>query len=282
MIFDVASVQFTAKPGLSSENRARSLELIEAAFARRARIVVLPELAISGYTLDKTHLLAAAEPLQGATIALWIEAARRFDVVIVGGFCEREGDRLYNSAAVVGSKGVLLHYRKLHLFDREKLVFSPGDRGLNVVTTPFGRIGLCICYDLRFVETMRALALQDADLIVVPTAWVRGFDKVATDGDGLIGQARGAIVQANLNQVYIACASQGGEVSGASFLGSSIIADPYGRIVAGPLAEDVEDTIVATIDPALLRAAQERTEFVKPRLDRRTDVYGLSVGGRTL
>lgn len=282
MKFSVAAVQFTAAPGRAAENLSHTLALIETAAANGARVIILPELAISGYTLDRDLLEAAAEPLDGPAFAAWTELALRLGIVIAGGFCERDDGRLYNAAMLVGPDGLLLHYRKLHLFDREKLVFAAGDRGLDVATTPFGRIGLCVCYDLRFVEVMRGLALQDAELVAVPTAWVRGFDKVARDGDGLIGQARGAIVQANLNQVYVACASQGGSAGDIAFLGSSLVTDPYGRILSGPLPEDEQAAVMAEIDLAVVRAAQERTELVRPRQDRRTDLYGVSLAGRVL
>ncbi len=282
MSFRVAALQFQAEPGAAGANRARTLALIAEAAAGGARVIVLPELAISGYTLDETALRAAAEPVDGPTLAAWHEAARRLGLVIAGGFCERVGEDLHNSALLVGPDGLLLHYRKLHLFDGEKTVFAPGDLGLPVADTPFGRIGLCVCYDLRFVEVMRALALRGADLVVVPTAWVGGFDKVARDGDGLIGQARGAIVQANLNQVYVACASQCGATPQMSFLGSSLIADPYGRILSGPLPADADGTVAAEVDLAQARLAQERSALIRPRRDRRTDVYGLRLGAETL
>ena len=119
---------------------------------------------------------------------------------------------------VVGPDGVELHYRKLHLFDTEKQAFAPGDLGLPVVELGFGVVGLCVCYDLRFVETARALALQGAELILVPTAWLTGFDQVRWRDDGLAPQAQGAVLQANLNQSFIACASQaGGSAASWSF-----------------------------------------------------------------
>lgn len=271
----VAAVQFNATPGQAQNNRARTLDLIRTAATRDARIIVLPELAVAGYCLERTLLESAAEELNGATLEAWTGAAATLNVIIAGGFCEKTEGKLYNSALLVGPKGLLLHYRKLHLFDREKLVFAPGDLGLGVVDTPFGRIGLCICYDLRFVEVMRGLALQDADLIAVPTAWVSGFDKGARDGDGLIGQARGAVVQANLNQVFVACASQPRGANETCFLGSSLIADPYGRILSGPLDEFVEDIAIAPFKRSLVREAQNRSELIRPRSDRRSDVYEL-------
>lgn len=271
----IATVQFSAISGQAQHNRVRTLDFIHAAAGRNARIIVLPELAISGYCLERGVIEPAAEELSGPTLAAWADAAARLNVIIAGGFTEKADGKLYNSALLVGPDGLLLHYRKLHLFDHEKLVFTPGDAGLGTAETPFGRIGLCICYDLRFVEVMRSLALQNAELIVVPTAWVSGFDKVERDGDGLIGQARGAIVQASLNQVFVACASQCGEANGTRFLGSSLIADPYGRILSGPLDDMIEDIAIAPFERSLVDEAQNRSELIRPRADRRSDVYEL-------
>jgi predicted amidohydrolase len=276
----IAVVQLTATPGRALENRARTVAAISAATDRGARIIVLPELVTSGYCLDRELLDMAAEELDGPTLEAWTKEAARLNVVIAGGFCEKADGKLYNSALLVGPDGLLLHYRKLHLFDREKLIFAPGDVGLGVVETPFGRVGLCVCYDLRFVEVMRALALQGADVIAVPTAWVGGFDKVQRDGDGLIGQARGAIVQANLNQVYVACASQCGQANDIRFLGSSLIADPYGHVLSGPLDSVTESTSIASFNRSIVQEAQNRSDLIRPRADRRDDVYELTLKAR--
>jgi len=277
-----AIVQMRGVPFAAAENRARGLALAEEAVAAGARLVVLPELVVPGYDLDPAGLARAAEPLDGPTLAAWHAFARKTGACIAGGFCERDGAALYNTAVLVGPDGLLLHYRKLHLFDAEKLIFTPGDRGLGVVDTPVGRVGLCVCYDLRFVEVVRALALQGAEIVAVPTAWVGGFDRNPRDAMGFIGQARGAVLQANLSQVFIACASQSGRSEAFRFLGSSLVVDPYGELLVGPLDEDEEGIALADIDPAKVAAAQVRSERVRPREDRRTDVYGLTIGGRTL
>lgn len=125
-------------PGRAPENRARTVAAILAAADRGARIIVLPELVTSGYCLDRELLDMAAEELHGPTLEAWTKESARLNVVIAGGFCETADGKLYNSALLVGPDGLLLHYRKLHLFDREKLVFAPGDVGLGVVETPFG------------------------------------------------------------------------------------------------------------------------------------------------
>ncbi|WAC25604.1 nitrilase-related carbon-nitrogen hydrolase [Ancylobacter sp. SL191] len=278
----VAAIQVTVPLYEPETSRRRIARAIDAAAREGARLIVVPELAISGYGLQADGLAASAEPLIGPTFESWAALAAAHGGYIAGGFCEREGDRLYNSAMLVGPQGLIGHYRKLHLFDAEKHIFTPGDKGLPVHELPFGRIGLCVCYDLRFVEVVRALALQGADLIAVPTAWVGGFDSIPRDSGGLITQARGAAVQANLSQVFLACASQAGTAGVSRFLGSSLLVDPFGTVLAGPLGADEEATLRAEIDLADAGRARVRSALIRPREDRRTDVYGLAVGGHVL
>ncbi|TNC08370.1 hypothetical protein FF100_29665 [Methylobacterium terricola] len=274
----IAVAQVTGRIAQVEANRAASRAAIEDAVAAGADLVVLPALIVPGYTVEPGVLRDAAEPLDGATLDLWSGLARAHGLHVVGGFCEREGDRLYNCAVLVGPDGLRLHYRKLHLSDREKDVFIPGDKGLPVAETPVGRIGLCVCYDLRFVEVLRGLALAGAEIAAVPTAWVGGFDRTELPPGAMIGQAQGAVVQANLNQVFVACASQAGSEAGSRFLGSSLVVDPFGTILAGPLGADPQAMIVADGDVARVHFAQERSERIRPRADRRTDVDGLRIG----
>ncbi len=122
-----------------------------------------------------------------------------------------------------------LHYRKLHLFAAEKDIFAPGDLGLPIGETALGRIGICVCYDLRFIEVVRSFACcAPHSSIAMPTAWVTGFDREPWDRDGWCPQARAAAVQANLSQIFIACASQVGADANMRFLGSSVLISPYG------------------------------------------------------
>ncbi|MQA73400.1 MAG: hypothetical protein GEU88_03435 [Solirubrobacterales bacterium] len=278
----IGLAQITGEPYAPEANRERSLEVATELVGRGAQLVVLPELIVPGYVADSERLREYAEPLDGPTVSAWTELAREHDAWLVGGFCERVGERLFNSAVLVGADGVELHYRKLHPFRGEKHAFSPGDLGLPVAELSFGRVGLCICYDLRFVETVRILALQGAELICVPTAWLSGFDQLKWDERGLAPQATGAIVQANLDQVFIACASQAGDSDGLEFLGSSIVADPTGELLAGPLPGTDERLAVVEVDLDAVALAQERGELISPRADRRTDVYGVAIGDRVI
>ena len=125
-------------------------------------------------------------------------------------------------------------------------------------------------------------SLQGAELILVPTAWLTGFDQVKWRDNGLAPQAEGAVLQANLNQTFVACASQAGTRGDLEFLGSSVLVDPTGGLVLGPLSGTADDLAIATIDMEDAERAQHRSELITPRADRRTDVYGVAVGGKVL
>jgi predicted amidohydrolase len=278
----VAIAQVSGPPDGGAANRAKSIEAAREAFARGAQVVVLPELIVPGYGWRRDVLESGAEPIDGETVSAWTELAREAGGYIAGGLAERNGDSLYNAAVLVGPEGLVLHYRKLHLFAGEKRVFTPGNLGLPVARTPLGVIGVCVCYDLRFVETLRVLALRGAELVCVPTAWVPGFDAERWDADGYCPQARSTLVQANLDQVFVACASQAGAHGEFEFLGSSIVADPRGRCLAGPLAPDRDEIAIADVELDEARAAHDRGGDVLPRVDRRSDVYALVVGTERL
>jgi len=260
-------------------NITATVAAIEAAAADGAGLVVLPECASSGWLDDPHGVGPLAEPGDGSGPALvaWSAAAARGEIAVVAGFPERAGDVLYNSVAVIGADGAVLgNYRKLHLFGSERAVFEPGDHGLPTFEIGELKVGVLVCYDLRFPEAMRLLALEGCDLITVPTAWVGGFDAQTPAGEGgRVGQVEGALVQANLNSVFVACADATGAVGDARFLGRSLIASPYGEPLAGPLPAAGAGMAAAEVTAEAARAAADRGAGVSPRLDRRTDVYSL-------
>ena len=279
----IGLVQMALHPGKREDNLARLSQAAVEAFGAGANLVVLPELAVSGYDLgvgDETA--AAAETVPGPSTEAWVELCRAHGGWICGGICERAGDDYFDSAVLVGADGVLLRYRKLHLFGHEKNLFRPGNLGLPYVDLPFGRVGALVCYDLRFPEVVRILALTDVDIICVPTAWVTGFDRVAYDAGGVPPQARNVSVQANLNQVFIAAASQVGAPGDLRFLGASVLADPRGEASIGPLSVGDDETSVRVVDVAAAKEARSRAELISPRDDRRKDVYSIRYEGRDL
>jgi predicted amidohydrolase len=267
----------------AADDSARG-EALEAAIARAselaADLVVLPELAASGYLLDDAHLQRVAEHIDGSgpMLSTWRAAAARHQIAVIGGFAERRDDgRLANAVAAIERDGSIVgHYRKLHLFAAEHDIFVPGDVGLPIVEIAGAAVGILVCYDLRFPEAARILALRDAELVAVPTAWVAGFDRQPPEAE--IGQVRGALVQANLDQVFIACADQVGREGPHEFLGRSLVVDPFGTAVLGPLDPCTENVAMVEIDLASVRAARHRGDGINPRSNRRTDVYDALLG----
>jgi len=278
----IGIAQISGEPFAVEKNRKRAADAIVSAFDDNADIVVLPEMIVHGYVADWRRLAATAEPIAGPTVEEWTRLAAEAGGYVVGGLCEIDGEALYNTAVVVGPRGLIMHYRKVHLFAGEKVAFRPGNLGFPVADTRFGTIGLCVCYDLRFVEVVRILALKGADLICVPTAWLPGFDRERWDAEGMCPQAKGAVLQANLSQVYIACASQAGQHGDLDFLGSSVLADPYGHREVGPLSGSQDEVLVVEVDLGQAKKAQVRSELIAPRADRRTDVYRIVVDGQEL
>jgi N-carbamoylputrescine amidase len=271
----LAIEQLEVQVGAADENRARLVRRAGEALTHGADVVIFPELAVSGYTTDGDVVQRVAEPLDGPTVEQLMAVTAESGGLVVTGLCERSGKSFFNSVVAVGADGPALHYRKLHLFDREREVYEPGDLGLPVLDTPWGRMGACICYDLRFVEVLRLLSLRGADLVVAPAAWVAGFDP-SVPAIGLTRQAEAVVVQANLDQVAVAAVSQaGGGADGSSaMLGGSLVVDAYGDVVAGPLSRTAPGSTVAHLDIDAGRAARVRSARIRPREDRRTDVYG--------
>lgn len=274
----VALEQIQTTAGDVETNLDRIVSRSRAALASGADIVVFPELATSGYTVDPAIVAATADTVDGRCVRALADVAADGGGIIVTGLCERAGDRFFNSVVVVSADGVIGHYRKLHLFDREHDVFTPGDLGLPVVDTELGRLGACVCYDLRFVEVLRLLSLRGADIVLAPAAWVAGFD-AAVPADGLTRQAESVVTQANLDQVAVVAVSQVGGAGASQMLGGSLAVDAYGTVVAGPLSRQGEDVARAVIDLVAGRAARVRGERIRPRQDRRLDVYSLGYAG---
>ena len=166
--FRVAFVQGRPRFGRVEENLERGLAL---AAGVTADLVVLPELWSSGYVFSSHAEVAslAEDPKTGPTARAVQAAARREKRHYVAGFPERHRGRFYNSAMLVSPSGVKAIYRKLHLFEREQEWFSPGDLPLAVHRVGAARVGMLICFDWRFPETARALALLGADVIAHPS-----------------------------------------------------------------------------------------------------------------
>jgi predicted amidohydrolase len=221
--FRVAFVQGRPRFGRTAENLEHGLAL---AARVEADLVVLPELWSSGYVFSSHAEVAALaeDAATGETARALRAAARRDRRHYVAGFPERHRGRFYNSALLVGPTGVRTVYRKLHLFEREQEWFSPGNLPLSVERVGSARVGLMICFDWRFPEAPRVLALLGADLLAHPSNLV-------------FPQAQQAMRTRSLeNRVFTVTANRtGADVrpgGSVRFTGRSQITDPRGELLA--------------------------------------------------
>src|ERR1700716_4204608 len=149
----IACCQFAPTFGALAANAEASEQHIREAVNAGAEVVLLPELATSGYMFEDADE-ARALALTPADFANWSAAAG--NSIVIGGFCELGDDgHLYNNAVMVDADGVIAHYRKTHLWDREKLIFTGGDALPRVVKTKHGAIAVMVCYDIEFAELTR-------------------------------------------------------------------------------------------------------------------------------
>lgn len=273
----VACVQMEPRVGQKHENVAKSLRYIEEAAKNGAALVVLPELANTGYVFaDRDEAFALAENLpNGETVQTWADAARRLGVHIVAGIAEREGNGLYNSAVFVGPSGYIGTYRKLHLWNNEHVFFEPGNRGVLVFHSALGRIAIAICYDGWFPEVYRLAATQGADIVCVPTNWVP-MPGQPTERPAMATTL--TMAAAHSNGLMIACANRTGIERGQPFIGQSLIVGGDGWPLAGPASQDREEILYAAIDLQRTRSGRTLNTFNHVLRDRRTDVYDPMLG----
>jgi len=267
----IAACQLGLAVGEVEANRAAAAAAVEQAAVEGAELVVLPELCDSGYVFrDAAEARSLATPVTGSpTLREWQALSRRYATTIAGGFCELGEDGLiYNSAALVGPDGVLAVYRKAHLWDAEKLVFTPGEAPPPVASLPFGRVGLMICYDLEFPEWVRLAALGGADLLAAPVNWPampvpageRPCDVVRVQADACV------------NGLFIAVADRCRAERGVSWIGGTVIVGPDGYPLAGPVTGDRGAVLTAPCD--LARARDKKiSEHNDVFADRRPPLY---------
>ena len=217
------------------------------ATATDADVIVFPELATSGYFfLSRDEVRVVAEPLTGPSIMAMQEVADATNRVLVMGFPELEGDNVYNSAAIIVPGQEPRAYRKTHLFYKERYCFAEGNSGFNVIHLSHldCNLGTMICYDWRFPEAARTLALRGADLIVCPSNLVTNVSHISMPSRALE------------NKVFLAVANRTGtETRGDEellFNGASAIYGYNGQCIAQ--ADDHSDAVlIADIDPAATR-----------------------------
>ncbi|NTU58161.1 MAG: carbon-nitrogen hydrolase [Chlorobiaceae bacterium] len=261
----VAVVQYTPLHGCKESNLRAIADLIEPV---EADIIILPELCTSGYFfVSKEELAPLAEDIHGEACQVFARMASARNAMIVAGMAESSGPLFYNSVFVFRPDGSEpLVYRKSHLFYKESLVFQPGDTGFPVIRDERLdlSVGIMLCYDWRFPEASRVLALEGADLIACPSnlvtdAWIRVMPARAIE-----------------NKLFVAVANRAGSETRDGetlvFKGRSALYDPWGETVgeAGPTGDAV---ILSEIDPTLSRDKSFK-DFNDIFTDRRPDLYG--------
>ena len=266
----IAAAQMDVKICEKERNLTKILESLETAARAGAGIVVFPECALSGYCLNsREEAWPEAETVPGPSTERIAAAAGKLGCTAVVGLLERDGDQIYNAAAVITPHGILGTHRKVHLLclgiDRFD---APGDRPFPVFETPHGKLGINICFDCSFPESGRVLKLKGAQLLTIPTNWPERSD----------GWAHTCKVRATENHMVVVAADRVGEERGFRFIGHSQIIDYEGRVLAE--AGETEETIIsAEVD--LTMADRNRVVRVPGQYEfdrmaaRRPEMYGV-------
>ncbi|WP_327286764.1 nitrilase family protein [Streptomyces sp. NBC_01198] len=279
----VAVVQFEPQVGAENlkANAAAVEQRLNAAGESGANLVVLPELATTGYVFEtREEAFAHSETIpDGPSLQLFERTAAQHGMYIVGCVVERDGERLYDTAVLVGPEGYIGRYRKTHLWNTEKLWFTPGDEGFKVFDTRIGRIGLLVCWDIWFPETARIVSQLGADIICIPTGWV-WTPPPLYDASGVCMAAHLTITAAHVNNVFIATADRIGQERGAGFMGNSLIAGTNGWPIDRIAGPDEDTIIYADVDLTATRTAPIWNQLNDLHRDRRTDLYDQMLGYR--
>lgn len=207
-------------------NKSKNFEQIEELITKKkADLIVLPELFATGYTfISRKEVNNLAEGQNGETANFLKDISKKTGAIIVGGFIEKAGDEIYNSALMILNKNIIGIYRKLHLYYKEKLWFKQGNLALNIFEIKGFRIGMMICFDWFFPETMRSLSLLGADIIAHPTNLVLPYCQ------------RAMTIRCLENKVYAVTSNRIGEEKRGSdnfkFTGASQITSYNGEVIS--------------------------------------------------
>jgi len=266
----IALVQQRAS-GDGGVNRRRGVEAVQTAAREGAQVIAFAELAFDPfYPQDPatTASLQNAEPVPGPTTDAFTVAARDLGVAIVLNLFERDGDRTFDTSPVIDADGKLLgKTRMVHITEyacfHEQGYYAPGDRGVPVYDTQFGRIGVAICYDRHYPEYMRALALAGAQVVFVPQAgavdeWPEGLYEAEMR------------VTAFQNGYFTALCNRVGPEPRLTFAGESFVCDPAGAVIARA-GKETEEILYADLDLAQVEDSHARRLFLR---DRRPELYG--------
>lgn len=294
-----ASVQFCHRAGDKGYNLATITRFVKQAAERGVRLIVFPEMCITGYWhvvgMDRAGIEALAEPVpDGPSVARLLELARGHQMVIGAGLIEADGDRLHNSYVVAEPDGSWHVHRKIHAFESEHI--TPGDRYTVFPSATLGcTLGVLICYDNNIIENARMTALLGADILLAPhqtggvatrspyamglidpALWRnRDQDPAAIEAEFRGDKGRGWLMRwlpsrAHDNGMFLIFANGVGLDHGEVRTGNAMLIDCYGRIIAETWRAR-DELVVAELDLSLL----ERCTGRRWLRGRRPELYGL-------
>ena len=257
--------------GAREQNMARAEQMIREAASKQAQIVLLPEVFHELFFITdlNTGYFDRAEPIPGPITEVMQQLARELEVVIVAPIYERVGRSVYyNSAAIIDADGSLLGvYRKNHIplntIFYEKLYFKPGNLGYPVFDTRYGKVGLLICHDRHYPEGARALALNGAEILLIPSA---------TPDKSLSRKVweKELCAHAIFNEYFVAGLNRTGQEGNYFYYGHSVAFDPTGEMLAQ--AGTDEEVLLVDCDLDLINQRRRAWQFYR---DRRPDTYGI-------
>ena len=261
----VALVQFKASTS-KQKNLQKILDYIELAAKKGAQLCAFPEFMMFYTTSDQSakQLAEQAESISGDFVGQIARAAKKNKIQVVGTIYEKskKNDRVYDTAFIISKSGkVISTYRKIHLYDalgfRESNKLEPGHKITPPSKTTLGKIGMLICYDLRFPEMSRILASSGSEILVIPSAWVQGPHKeehwLALNKTRAIENGCYVIAPGHLGNIYC---------------GRSLVVDPYGKIILDMKHKSGLGIVDISLDLV------KKTRLSLPLLkNRRTDIY---------
>ena len=266
----VAAVQMDSKIMGNSENLDRILYETHTAADNGAELIVFPECALTGYVFtSREEATPYMEPIPGLSIDKLAACCRELGVHVTVGLLETDADRCFNTAVLLGPRGLIGKYRKNHLpflgIDR---FLDPGNEPFRVYQTSIGNIGIHICYDCNFPESARVMTLMGADILVLPTNWPEGRGKIVN----YVVNTR-----AYENKVHLVAVDRVGAERGTKFIGNSKIVDAWGDTLV-QASSDNEEVIYAEVSLAdarqkriVFKAGEFELDFIN---DRRPELYG--------
>ncbi|MBN2077262.1 MAG: carbon-nitrogen hydrolase family protein [Dehalococcoidales bacterium] len=268
----IAGVQMDPEIMNIDRNLRKILDQSKIAAENKADLVVFPECALSGYVYaSQEEALPYMVTVPGPETDKLVECAKELGVHMVVGLLETNPaqDKYYNSAVLVSPQGIIGAYRKTHLpFLGVDRFLDPGDGPLRVYNTSVGIIGMHICYDCNFPETARVMTLLRAEILILPTNWPNGRNKVP---------AFVVNTRAYENKVAVVVVDRVGNERGTRFIGTSKIINAMGDTLAEASADN-EEIIYAEID---LNDSRNKRYVFKPGEfeldfigDRRPELYG--------